>query len=143
AMNVAVVQFEALYMDYLTQQEQGSSARSEDAGTLTLELGVVPDEGRELAQQLASRYTVSVRSLRDIATALKRLIADAQSLPERPQADLWVPVVRSTVARAGHNEVLLPAVAGAERPGVAASARWISPLDLANECGSYRQASSG
>jgi len=143
AMNVAVVQFEALYMDYLTQQEQGSSARSEDAGTLTFELGVVPDEVREQAQQLASQFTVIVRSLRDIATALKRLIEDAQSLSERQQAELWFPMVGSMVTRAEANEKLWQAFASTDRPGVAPSARWISPLYLADESGRYRNASSG
>ena len=125
----AVVQFEALYSAHMLQQEQ-NSGRADDAGTLTFDLGVVPESVREESLQLASQFTVIVRSLRDVASALRRQIEEADTLAARQQSELWFPLVGSMVTRAEANEKLWQAFATVDKAGSAPSARWITAVHL-------------
>lgn len=130
---MALVQLEGLYIAHSAQAGQGkSNSRAEDAGTLTFELGVVPESLREHARQLASRFTGITRSLREIASALRRQIEEAETLPARQQSELWFPLIGSMVTRAEANEKLWQAFAREDEPGEAPSARWLSALYLGN-----------
>jgi len=124
-LGFALVQLEGLYVAH-------SSQPAADSETLTFELGVVPDSLREQAQQLASRFTVATRSLRDIASALRRQIEEAETLPARQQSELWFPLIGGMVTRAEANEKLWQAFARVDEPGEAPSARWLSALYASN-----------
>lgn len=93
---------------------------------MSFELGVVPDELRELAVQLASRFYRLTRGLKEIGTGLRRQIEEAETLIGRQHAEQWFPLIGGMSSRAEGNEKLWQAFATLDAPEQAPSARWIS-----------------
>ncbi|MAY57016.1 MAG: ATP-dependent DNA helicase DinG [Gammaproteobacteria bacterium] len=101
----------------------------EGEGTFSFELGRVPDEVREQAVQMAAGHFRLTRGLKEIVTHLRRLIEDAQTLPERQQAEQWFPVLGGMASRAEAAEKLWQTFAAQDRQESAPAARWMAWLD--------------
>jgi len=126
-----LLMLEQLYTQHQqnTTAGRGADSKSPDnLDTMTFELGVVPEELREQSRQLASRFTVFTRRLREIGAALRRQIEEADTLLARQQAELWFPVIGSMVARSEGNEKLWQAFARSDIAGEAPAARWLSAI---------------
>lgn len=90
------------------------------------ELGVVPQEIRSLAENLATEYTRLLTGLQDIAGELRQIMDDAVELEQTRLAEQWYPIVGTNTDRAQANLELWLSYAQVDPEGSAPRARWFS-----------------
>lgn len=130
-----LIMLEHLYAQHLLKagEGRGSETKNNDsADTITFELGVVPEELREHSRQLGASFTIFSRRLREIASALRRQMEEADTLTARQHAELWFPLIGGMVARSDSNEKLWQAFARSDAAGEAPAARWLSAINSAH-----------
>ena len=131
-LSEALLLAQTLYNQTLYKEKGASTgARGQDgadAEQMSFELGVVPAELQQAAQQLTQGYGQLSRGLKEVCNLLRRQMESGASLASRRRAEQWFPGFGGMATRAEGGERLWQAFATQDPPGEAPSARWITPV---------------
>lgn len=109
-----------------TLQSLESIDSYENRAQHAFKLGVVPDEIRELAANLASQFTRISAGLQGILDDLKLTMEEAADVRKQQLAEQWFPIIGSLGKRAGGNLELWLSYAASDPEGKAPCARWLT-----------------
>ena len=114
-----------LFEELLTEAETDAM----DGTRHSFALGVVPEAIRELAAELAKRFSRLHTQVSDIASVLKKDMEEADSLSGRQRAEHWFPLLGGMASRAEEAQKLWSGFARRDPPGQAPWARWLGLVE--------------
>ncbi len=124
-------QFETLAQsqDNTMAADNRRDSRADNASQFAFQLGVVPEQFKQLAIGFSSRFTQLSKLLQDISNDLKRDMEGAETIIARQHAEHWFPMIGGMCSRAEASQKLWFHFAQSDAAGQAPWARWVSMND--------------